>query len=377
MIEICNKKDCTGCFSCFNTCPKNAIEMREDNVGNVYPVINQEKCINCGLCKKKCPQINSVSFNEPITAYAMYNNDYHIRDKSTSGGAATTFYLKVLNEDGVVYGANNIENGKFSFIRITKASDLYKVKGSKYVHCYIEDKYSMAKKDLEKGLKVLFIGTPCQIAGLRAFLGKEYDNLLTVDLVCHGVPSQKMLIEEIKMHANYDKVSKITFRENDFNLRIYENSKCVFSENRTTNYYYSRFMSMMFFRENCYSCKYAQRKRISDITIGDFWCLNTENEKFRDKDKGISLVIPNTKRGVNFVESCIENMVYEERTIEEAIEGNEQLKHPSTKNKLYNKFMRLYQDKGYEIACKKTQSLKQKLKKIKIINKMYYKIKGR
>ncbi len=157
MKNICDKKDCTGCFACYNICPKKCIEMKEDIYGRIYPYIDSNRCIECGLCKKTCPQINKQSFNEPINAYAMYNKNKEIRKNSTSGGAATTFYIETLKNNGVVYGANNIENGSFNFIRITDESQLYKVKGSKYVHCYINDCFYLAKNDLQKGLKVLFI----------------------------------------------------------------------------------------------------------------------------------------------------------------------------------------------------------------------------
>lgn len=378
MKEICNKNDCTGCFACYNACPKKAIEMKEDKFGRIYPTINEEKCINCGLCEKICPQINDVSFNEPIIAYAMYNKDSNIREASTSGAAATTFYIKILNENGVVYGANNIENGRFEFIRITDKADLYKVKGSKYVHCYIEDNFSKVKKDLINGLKVLFVGTPCQIAGLRSFLGKEYDNLITVDLICHGVPTQKMLKDEMNLHvADISKLSRVTFRENGYFLKLYKDNKCIFTEGDNTNFYFYRFLNAMFFRENCYDCKYAKKQRVSDITIGDFWGLKSEKDEFKDENKGISLVMPNTEKGEKFVEECLKSMIFEKRSVDEAINGNSQLNHPAQKHENYEKFMKLYAKKGYRIACKRTRTLKQILKSVKIINYTYKKIKGR
>lgn len=378
MEKICNKHDCTGCFACHNVCPKNAIEMKEDEYGRIYPVIDQKKCINCGLCKKMCPQLNSVSCREPITAYAMYNKNSDIRQASTSGGAATTFYKKILDEHGVIYGANNIENGKFKFIRITNESELYKVKGSKYVHCYVEDNFSKVKKDLENGLKVLFVGTPCQIAGLKSFLGKDYEKVIMVDLVCHGVPTQKMLKEEIMLHnIDIKSIQKVSFRENGYKLNIFKDDKCIFNQEGEENYYLYRFMKSMFLRENCYSCKYTKKQRVSDITIGDFWGLKSEKEEFKDENKGISLVMPNTEKGKKFVDECLQNMIYEERPVEEAVNGNSQLRHPSPKNEHYEKFMKIYSSSGYEKACKKTRTIKQILKSVKFINYTYKKIKGR
>ena len=170
--KICEKSKCTGCFACSNICPKKCIEMKEDKCGYIYPYIDQTQCINCKMCQKICPQNNQITLKEPLTAFAMCSSNEEIRLKSTSGGAATTFYLHVLKQGGIVYGANNIENGKFSFIRVDKQQDLDKLKGSKYVHCYINDAFSKIKEYLNKELQVLIIGTPCQVAGLKNFLKK-------------------------------------------------------------------------------------------------------------------------------------------------------------------------------------------------------------
>lgn len=378
MEEICSKKNCTGCSACYNACPKNAIEMKEDKFGIIYPVINKEKCIDCGLCSKTCPQINPVEFSEPIAAYAMFQKDSDIRSKSTSGAAATTFYMKVLDNNGVIYGANNICNGEFKFIRITDKNELYKVKGSKYVQCYIGDCYAQAKQDLIDGKQVLFIGTPCQIAGLRCFLRKEYENLITVDLICHGVPTQKMLREELELHIDdCNKISKVTFRENEYAMKIYEGDKCIYTGRNDENYYFYRFLNGMIYRENCYTCRYAKKERVSDITIGDFWGLKSESKEFSDDSKGISVVMPNTEKGKNFVGACLNNFVYEERSVEEAVQGNTQLRHPAPRHEKFNTFMELYEKYGYEKACKKTRNIKQRIKDIKIVYYVYKRIKGR
>ncbi|MBO4601334.1 MAG: Coenzyme F420 hydrogenase/dehydrogenase, beta subunit C-terminal domain [Bacilli bacterium] len=380
MNKICEKKKCTGCFACFNICPKNAIKMIEDDFGRIYPIIDEDKCINCGLCKKTCPQLNDVKYNEPITAYALYNKDKKIRNDSTSGGAATTFYLKVLESGGIIYGANNIENERFKFIRITNQSDLYKVKGSKYVHCYIDNMFLKVQEDLKNNNQVLFIGTPCQIAGLKLFLKKEYENLLTVDLICHGVPTQKFLNDELKLHVkDTNLISSVKFRDGSSKVFIIEknDNNCIYKESWDTNYYLYRFLNSMIFRENCYECKYAKKQRVSDITIGDFWGLKSQNKYFKDDKKGISLVMPNTEKGKYFVEKCLRDVIYEERPLDEAINGNSQLQLPAKKHKNYNKFFKYYKKFGYEKACKKTRTFKQHLKQVKIISNIYHRIKGR
>lgn len=379
MEKICDKNECTGCFACYNVCPKNAITMEEGKLGHIYPKIDDKKCINCKLCQRICPNNKKVEIKEPIKAYAMKSKNDSIRDKSTSGGAATIFALNVLKKNGVVYGANNIENGRFNFIRINKVEELEKIKGSKYVQCYINDIFKKIKEDLDNKLEVLFVGTPCQVSGLKAFLGKEYENLIIVDLICHGVPSQRLLMEEIEETVeDASKINKILFRTQEksgFNLTLYEDGKLKLSKEMTESCYYKGFMNALFYRDSCYKCKYAQPRRISDITIGDFWGLSEESKLYKDRKKGVSLLLPITEKGINFIEECKNYMELEERDIAEAIKGNSQLRHPSIKPKKYNKFVKIYEKKGLKKAYLKTRTLKQKMRDNKVIMNIYKRIK--
>ena len=227
---ICSKEKCTGCEACYCVCPKKAITMQEDDYGNIYPIIDNNKCIHCSMCKKVCPQLKKkLDFKTPMTAYAMYVKNTKKRAQSTSGGIASILYEKILEEDGIIYGASNIfgSTKNLHFIRIDNKEDLYKVKGSKYVHCHINGIYVNVKKDLLNNKKVLFIGTPCQVAGLRCFLMKEYDNLITADIICHGVPSQRLLFEqinELKIPVDEIKDKKLSINvlndDESFNLPI-------------------------------------------------------------------------------------------------------------------------------------------------------------
>lgn len=379
--KICNKKECTGCFACYNVCPKKAITMEEEKLGHIYPKIDYEKCINCKLCQRICPNNKNIELKEPIKAYAMKSKDNSIREKSTSGGAATIFALNILKKNGVVYGANNIEKSRFDFIRINKVEELEKIKGSKYVQCYLNDILKNVKEDLVNGLKVLFVGTPCQIAGLQSFLGKEYDNLIAVDIVCHGVPSQRLLINELEdLVEDVRKIDKVLFRTQErsgFNLNLYEGGKLKISKEMAESCYYKGFMNALFYRESCYNCKYAQEKRVSDITIGDFWGLSEESKLYKDRQKGVSLLLPITDKGMNFIEECKNDMELEERNIEEAIEGNSQLRHPSMKPRKYNKFVKIYEKQGLKKAYLKTRTIKQIMKDNKFIINMYKRIKGK
>lgn len=381
---VCAKEKCTGCFACYNICPKKAIKMEEDEFGFVYPKIDKELCINCDLCKKVCPSLNPIDKKNPKTAYAMWNNDNEIRENSTSGAAATTLYTHILEQGGVVYGADNINDKAFKFIRIDNISELHKLKGSKYVHCYIDDIYSKVKNDLKEEKKVLFIGTPCQVQGLKKYLQKDYSNLITIDLICHGVPSQKFLKEEIESLIGNKEINKVTFRDKSgFNFRLIKDDKIVYETLVSNSSYYMAFMKGTIYRENCYTCPYATKERVSDITIGDFWGI--DNQKFsKEINKGISLILPMTEKGFNLINEIKDCIYLEERTLDEAINGNSQLRHPTSKNKKNEIFKKIYLKKGYNKAIRVAVRKQMVLSKIKnnviknsLLKKVYLKIKNK
>lgn len=377
---ICEKTKCTGCFACYNICPQNCIEMQEDEMGCIYPIINQEKCVKCGLCKKICPQLCNTEMRKPQKAYAMYNKDEEIRKKSTSGGAATTFYMHILNKNGVVYGCSNIENNEIHFIRIDNIDELDKLKGSKYVHSYINNAFKLVEKDLKDNKQVLFIGTPCQVDGLKKFLRKEYDNLILIDIICHGVPSQKLLNDEIKT-KKINNVSRVSFRGNDgFKMKIYSSDGNVIENEINESPYYFGFMQAVFYRENCYTCKYATSNRVSDMTIGDFWGLSENSKMYNSRNDGVSVLLPITEKGQKLIDECKKKMVLEERPIQEAINGNNQLMKPVEIHSKTEKFKKVYQKKGYLKACNVfmwKNKVKQRIKNNKTIYKLYKQVKGK
>lgn len=369
---ICEKNECTGCFACYNKCMKKAINMKEDVYGNIYPEIDQNICIECGSCKKSCPQLEKYyKFKYPNEVFCMYAKKNEIRCKSTSGGIATLIGKKIIENGGVVYGASNLFNcSNFKFTRIDKIEELYKIQGSKYVHCWIEDAYEKAKNDLINGRKVLFTGTPCQIAGLKSFLKMDYDNLITVDIICHGVASQKLLFEDLKQYnINRKDYSIITFRdEKGYNLKLYKNSndykngKYFFSKLANRDFYYKNFLRGNIFRENCYDCKYARKERISDITLGDFWGLNNKSKLFENKEKGISAVIIMTLKGKNIINSIKDECIFEKRLYDEVFKSNKQLNAPMCKNKRNEKYNELYPKYDYRITMKKINKWQDYLK---------------
>ncbi len=377
---LCEKKSCTGCSACYNICKKNAITISEDEYGNIYPQIDESKCINCGMCSKVCPVLNKVKKNKSINAYAMRLKDYKERSESTSGGAATALYKQVLKSKGIVYGVGNIKDN-FSFVRINNVKDLYKVKGTKYVQSLVNDIYKTVKSDLDKEKEVLFVGTPCQVAGLKNYLLKDYSNLITVDIICHGVSNKKLLFEELEnLKIDINDVKYISFRdEKMFNFKVVDNNdKVILEKNSEKVEYYRNFLRGNTYRENCYSCIYAEKDRISDITIGDFWGLDKESKVFDSKEKGISLIISNTKKGEALIKKIGEESLIEKRTLEEAYKVNAQLKRPSSKTKQYEIFKANYPKLGYKKTIKKMKTFKDRVSRLidnnKLLKKTYEKI---
>lgn len=375
---ICEKNKCTGCFACFNICPKNAIEMQEDEYGNIYPIIDKAKCINCGLCKKTCPQLNEMDkFNNPIETFAIYNKNLKKRLESSSGGVASLFYEYIINNCGVAYGVSSLIEDKFKFVRVDKMNELVKLKGSKYVHCYVDEAFKKVKKDLNKKSKVLFIGTPCQIAGLKSFLKNEYENLFTVDIVCHGVSNQKLLYENFKcMNIDLNKIKKISFRDSNlYNLKLIDNTNnVVFEKQADKIHYYRNFLQGNTYRENCYSCKYAKKERISDITIGDFWGLSKDSIIFDNNNSGVSLLIINTQKGKSLFENIKGKCRYEKKNFGDASKYNMQLCSPMKKSKKYYIFKNNYKKLGYKKTMKKMLSFKEKIIFFIKNNDMLYKM---
>lgn len=330
-----NKSLCCGCTACASVCPVQCITMQEDKDGFIYPKIDKEKCINCGLCKKVCPFIHSEELKHEVAkdCYAMVLDDKKEMFKSASGGAFFAIMNAFCDENYVIYGSEMCQDLQVRHSRAESIEEAQKFRKSKYVKSEINGTYILAKKDLEEGKKVLFSGTGCQIGGLKGFLQKDYENLLTVDLVCHGVPSNKIFKNYIGfIEKKYNKkIERYQFRskyKNDpLSVKIsFENGKKVqvFAQ---IDKYMIAFLTYLDLMPSCYNCKFADSKRTGDITIADFWGIEKFNYEF-DSHKGTSLIIPNSLKGIDIINQLEEVKLFETK-LENALVQNDNLKEPT------------------------------------------------
>lgn len=345
--QICPSDDCTGCFACMNKCQKQAISIVTDRYGRTLPMIDPVSCIRCGLCKSVCPSINPVVLQEPKVCYAAQRPDATDRKQSSSGGVGAILAEEYIRRGGIVYGA---AVGKDTVVRHQRADTMAGIEAfrcSKYVQSLINDTYRETLTDLKSGKEVLFTGTPCQIAGLRSFLEKDYPNLCLVDIICHGVPPMKYLAEYIHRTVPNRTIDYYSFRggERDFVLRMFSGKDLVYERFKGEDAYFTAFLNRLVFRENCYRCQYAVNKRVGDITIGDFWKLNRDTLVTPQTDK-ISAVMINTEKGDEAFRWVQAKLISEPRTYEEAIQGNPQLREPSIKHKDRDRFTNTYEKNG-------------------------------
>lgn len=303
MINIVEKQKCCGCQSCFNICPKKCISMVPDEEGFLYPKIDSTKCIHCDLCNKVCPFLNSGGPKTIIPdTYAVINKNPEIRKKSSSGGFFPALMENIFECGGVVYGVafgKNLET--CSHVRITEKEQSVLLMGSKYIQSSIGRSFSDAKNDLERGVLVLFSGTPCQIGGLKRFLGKEYSNLITVALICHGVPSPNLWLKYLSAEEKRfrRKIDHVNFRDKKFGWEDYgirKKGKGIdkFSD-QLQDPYLTMFQKSYSLRPSCYACSVKEQKPQSDFTMGDFWGVDNVLSGFND-GYGTSLVMVHTKK---------------------------------------------------------------------------------
>ena len=307
MINIVEPQKCCGCSACVHICPQHSINLQEDKDGFLYPRVDMETCIDCGLCEKVCPMINQDSERLPLATYAAKNDNESIRLKSSSGGIFTLLAESVIDEGGVVFGARFNEDWEVVHDYTDTIEGLEPFRGSKYVQSCMGESYRQVENFLKADRKVMFTGTPCQIAGLRKFLRKDYNTLLTVEVVCHGAPTplvwRAYLNNEIaKCGKDLAGVEGINFRDKltgwkTYSLSVKLSENIVSSSLSKDNDYMRAFLSNLSLRKSCYNCPAKSGKSGADITIGDFWGIENIRPEL-DDDKGISLIMVNSPKGM-------------------------------------------------------------------------------
>lgn len=368
MIELfVEKKDCCGCGACMNICPKMAIHMEKDEYGFVYPRIDAEKCVECGACKKVCAFQNEPTRRQPQRVYAIASKNNDLIKNSASGGLFATMAMHVLERGGCVYGAvMQYEEHELHIRHIcceTK-EELYRLQGSKYVQSSLGNTFKDVQKKLKANFLVLFSGTPCQVDALKSYLRKDYSNLITVDIICHGVPSEQFFNDYI--HYTEKKIGgeikEFKFRDKSSGWGLNARARYTNTKGENSDYYvsyldssyYDLFLSAKIYRENCYKCPYATGNRCGDITIGDYWGIEEEhpeslvqNGGWLSEKSGISVNMLNSDKGIAFFDEIKGQFYYYESAFEKAAKRNTQLVHPVKLTKARSNVLEMYRKWGY------------------------------
>lgn len=393
MIQTEDKSKCCGCGACESVCPKKCISMHGDKEGCLYPVVDMQKCVHCGLCEQVCPELKEIIKrmpNSPIKTFAAVNPDSNVRRESSSGGVFSLLAEKIISEGGVVFGARMSADGTVEHCCVENFNEIRLFRGSKYVQSRIGKCYGLAKQYLDSGRKVLFSGTPCQIAGLRGFLRKDYSNLIMVDFVCHGVPAPMVWRKYLKTISRLSGASRknsvsasslktlsyesMSFRDKrngwkkyGFRLPIaaskggrntvstsYKSDE--FYEYFASNKYMQMFLSDLSLRPSCYDCPSKGRLSGSDITIGDFWGIEKIHPEI-DDDLGMSLVMINTRKGNEFYTEC--GAESWEKNYSDAVRYNPAIECSAVRPAYRDLFMVICRCLGFDFAyrCVRSQAL--------------------
>ena len=395
MTEICKYNECTGCYACANVCGHDAIIMRPNKYGYIHPEILTDKCIDCGACRIVCPNNSKPTYRQPIKALAACASDADEQLTSTSGGIASVLGRHILKNGGVVYGCTGKDWNNIQHIRIDKESDIELLKGSKYVQSKINFVFKEIREDLVKGNQVVFIGTPCQVAGLLSFIPvKLQDQLLTVDFVCHGVPNQKMLSEWLcrLLDRNKDTDSDLAFRikqwrkspispfkivngrtlykaslekkyRTRYGLFILGNKGVKLNHPFPKDDYIVGFLTGLLYRDSCYQCHYAKAERVSDITLGDFHFDKYKDNKVKGENRLLSKVIVNTEKGHTILNTVSADINCVEINYESLLKNKSQLSQPMSCPQQREKFLNDYGIIGIDALPINVKHEKRRLKR--------------
>lgn len=358
MINIVNKEDCVGCNACVQRCPVSCINMHRDDQGFMYPKVDLDRCINCSLCERVCPVLVQGKDSEPLKVLAAVNTDQEIRCESSSGGVFYALAMATISSGGVVFGARFDKEWNVIHAYTETADGLRPMMGAKYVQSEIGNSFIDAENFLKAGRKVLFSGTPCQVAGLKLFLRKDYDSLLTVEVVCHGVPSPLVWSDYLKAVRHdrcIDGISAISFRDKRYgwerySLKIISSDKPSgqFSQNLTKNPYMRGFIKNLYLRPSCYRCPSKAGKSHADITLGDFWHIrNIHPGQYHFN--GVSLILSHSDKGYRLLDSS--EIKAFDSDYSAALKANPAIVHSSKKSPYYDLFWGSFKNEG--ISCLK------------------------
>ena len=381
MIQLKDKSNCCGCTACATICPHDAISMKPDAMGFLYPNIDYTLCVDCHLCEKVCAFNENydkyLNLSQPI-AFGARHIDMKEIEKSRSGAAFVALSDLVLDNGGVIYGAGYKDHFRVAHKRATNREQRDEFRESKYVQSDLSGVFKAVLADLENGLIVLFSGTPCQTAGLNSFIGKKLrENLILVDIVCHGVPGPYLWRDYIEyIEKKYkDIVSEVHFRDkHKYGWRSHKESfKLLNGLDITSGTYTFLFYEHIMFRHSCGVCPYTNIYRPSDITIADFWGWEKINPDFNSDDKGASLILLNTDKGVQLFEKIKNKMIVIRVNIEDCLQPN--LCYPSIINSNREKFEKDYTRKGIVYVMKKYADLGWKFKLRLLVKKVIFHIK--
>ncbi len=368
-----DKNNCCGCGGCANICPHNAVRMQKDEYGFVYPVVDADKCVNCNLCLTVCQKVNKNESDMPLMAFAASHRSKEVLRKSSSGGVFSAIAEYFLNNGGAVCGC--VFDDKLNAVHICteKKDDFLRMRKSKYIQSDVGFIYREVKTRLKSGQHVLFTGTPCQVAALYSVVGREHENLTTMDLVCHGVPSQYMFDRFIKyLEKKYKtQIVNFNFRSKKYGWQRYT-LEFTDAHRHTTNigkrseFYIPSFTGGNTIRPSCLSCKYACANRIGDITIGDFWGHEKLDLKC-DISDGTSIFTINNERSMKWLDILSKNLIYEKIDYSIAVNGNTCLQNPTPRGKERDIYMQaLRDDKIEELALKYQKNNKKTIMREKI-----------
>lgn len=362
-------RECCGCTACASACPHKAIIMEKDSLGFYYPKTIKEKCTECGLCDKVCQfKEDYLRYHEFLTpmSYACRLFDKEELLKCQSGGASYAIIRTFLEETGAVYGVAFDECFNAVHKRATTLLECEQFRGSKYIQSFIGDTYQQIKFDLKNGNRVLFIGTGCQVSGLKAFLPKRLqNNLVTVDIICHGVSSPQVWqdhLYDIRKKYN-DDINSVVFRDKRYGWRSRKETISLKGKDKDIIPYTFNLLTDLSVRPSCGICKFTNTERVADVTIGDCWGWENISDKWHD-NKGVSLILVNTKKGLELIEktTLLEKI---QISIEDCLQP--QLQHPLTYTQNNIQFAIDYSKKGYKYIAKKysDQGIKYKILKFK------------